>query len=527
MADSPKNTGGAQKHSHEDKKELQNDRLNAPGWAHLQRRNQKLSSLLEVATALTRERDLEKLLDLILEHSIRAVDADRGTIFIMSRDRTELLSKIAHGEQEVIRVPVGCGIAGTVAKTKAPLNIADVYQDQRFNPEVDRTTGYRTQSLLCIPMLGSKGEVVGVVQALNHKSGPFDREDQELLMAFGANAAAAIENANLYEEIERLFEGFVQASVTAIESRDPTTAGHSDRVAELSVELMEAAQRPAGHYQGKTFNRTELREMRYAALLHDFGKVGVREHVLIKSEKLHPHQLRLLEERFTQARQAAEIDMLRAHVQALTTHPDDLELKRKDIESQFRNRLCKLDEMLAFIKKCNLPTILHRDGFERLHEIGKEFFVDGENQKQALLPPQEVTLLSIGRGSLSPGERKEIESHVMHTYNFLNQIPWTKDLAGVPKIAQGHHEKLNGSGYPNGVWANEIPVQTRIMTIADIFDALTATDRPYKKAVPKNRALDILSDEAKRGALDQDLLSIFIEADIPEKALRPGTTPNP
>jgi HD-GYP domain-containing protein (c-di-GMP phosphodiesterase class II) len=478
----------------------------------LRRRNQKLSSLLEVTTALTRERQLDALLDLILAESIRTVDADRGSLFIIDRGRTHLLSKIAIGEKEMIRIPMGKGIAGFVAQSGQPLNIPDAYADPRFNPAVDKTTGYKTSSILCVPMRGSKGEPVGVVQALNHKTGPFDAEDEELLMAFGANAAAAIENANLYEEIERLFEGFVQASVTAIESRDPTTAGHSGRVADLSTTLLASLERSEGPYKAATFSGVETRELRYAALLHDFGKVGVREHVLLKANKLYPSELELVEQRFEAARRSAEVEELRAEI-ALFEAGDDRERVRK-LRDDLKANLAAIDEMLEFVRRCNLPTVLEQGGFERLQEIKGRRFKSSDFKDRALLEEHEVHNLSIGRGSLNAEERREIESHVTHTYKFLKTIPWTKDLSRVPEIAHGHHEKLSGKGYPLGIAGDHIPVQTRIMTIADIYDALTAADRPYKKAMPPEKAIDILGFEVKNGAVDPELLKIFVEAKV-------------
>jgi HD-GYP domain-containing protein (c-di-GMP phosphodiesterase class II) len=486
----------------------------------LRRRDKKLRSLLDVATALTREHQIDALLDLILEESRKTVDADRGSLFIMDRARNELWSKIATGQKDMIRVPVGVGIAGMVAKTAQPLNITDAYQDTRFNPAVDRATGYKTRSILCVPMLGSKQEVVGVVQALNHQDGPFTREDEELLMAFGASAAAAIENANLYKEIERLFEGFVQASVTAIESRDPTTAGHSGRVASLSVVTCQSLERSGGTYKHVRFSEPELREMRYAALLHDFGKVGVREPVLLKANKLYPHELESLEDRFEHARRASEVEMLREQVALLFGGGGDARARAEEVESAWKMTSSELAEMLEFIRRCNLPTVLEEGGFERLDEISKKTFVDSRGEMRRLLAPAELKNLSIARGSLNEAERKEIESHVSHTYRFLMQIPWTQDLSRIPDFAHGHHERLTGGGYPLGINGDGIAVQTRIMTIADIYDALTASDRPYKKAVPHDKALDILKSEAKRGHVDDALLSVFVEAEVPHRALK-------
>ncbi|MFO0722223.1 MAG: GAF domain-containing protein [Myxococcota bacterium] len=484
----------------------------------LQLRNEKLSALLDVAKALIEEHTIDPLLDLIMAESARTVDAERCSLFIMGRDGKELWSKIAHGlssGQNIIRLPVGQGIAGQVAQTGRPLNIPDAYADPRFNRAVDVSTGYHTKTILCVPMMG-RDRVVGVVQALNHRDGPFSDEDEELLMALGAMAAAAIENANLYEDIEKLFEGFVTASVTAIEARDPTTSGHSERVAMLSVVCFEALPRSGTHFLDVRITPKEMRELRYAALLHDFGKVGVREHVLVKAEKLYPHELDLMRARFREARQQAELEMLRARLELVERSARaDREAALKELETKWRARDAELREMLEFVEACNRPTVLERGGFERLKGVADTRFTGIDGRQQPLLSAGELLNLQIPRGSLNDSERKEIESHVVHTFNFLKQIPWTRELSRIPEIAGGHHEKLDGTGYPRGLHEDVLPLQTRIMTIADIYDALTASDRPYKAAMPHHKALEILEGEAKRSKIDRRLLDVFIEADVP------------
>ena len=468
-------------------------------------RNRKLTGLLDVAKAMMSERTIDPLLDIILEESKKTVDAQRCTLFLMTRDGKDLWSKIAQGLQgvKVIRLPVGQGIAGLVAQTGEPLNIPDAYLDPRFNRAVDIATGYRTESILCVPMMGRDRHVVGVVQALNHEGGPFGSEDQELLLALGAIAAAAIENAGLYEDIERLFEGFVTASVSAIEARDPTTSGHSERVALLSISCLELLPRAGPQFANIVVGPQEIRELRYAALLHDFGKVGVRAHVLAKADKLYPHQLDLIRARFKEARMNAELSFLRSRAGGMVP-PSEL----KRFEDQWRAKDEELASMLAFIESANRPTVLDSSGFERLKGI----------TAAALLLSEEETNLSIPRGSLNEKERKEIESHVVHTHNFLRQIPWTRELSRIPQIAGTHHEKMDGTGYPRGLKGDEIPVEARIMTIADIYDALTAADRPYKAALPHGKAIEILESEAKRNKIDRALLTLFIDADVPGRA---------
>ena len=448
---------------------------------------------------MTAERRLATLLQTINDAGASVAEADRCSIFVVDRDRGELWTTVAHGTGE-IRIPLGAGIAGAVAASGAPIRIPDAYADPRFNPEVDAGTGYRTRNILSVPMLNTHGEVVGVIQALNRRDGVFGEEDEELLGALAGPAASAIENAVLHEEIERLFEGFVQASVIAIEARDPTTAGHSGRVATSTVGLARAVERaPPPAWRGVRFEPAALQQLRYAALLHDFGKVGVREHVLIKADKLYPHQLELLKGRFELARATLENERLRARLEG--RDPAGVE-----------ERLAELDACLEVVLVANRPTVLAEAAHARLAELAARTFTDARGASRPLLTGEELLLLSIPRGSLSDAERLEIESHVTHTFRFLSQIPWTRTLRRVPEIAYGHHEKLDGHGYPRSVPGTAIAVETRMMTIADIFDALTASDRPYKKALPVERALDILADEVKRGQVDGALFGVFVEA---------------
>jgi HD-GYP domain-containing protein (c-di-GMP phosphodiesterase class II) len=486
---------------------------------HLARRVDKLGAILEVAKAMTVQRDLDRLLELILAAATRVVDADRSSIFIVDRDRQELWTRVAQGAGE-IHIPLGSGIAGHVAASGETVNIPDAYADPRFNRTVDQHTGYRTRSILAVPMLGASREVTGVLQALNKESGRFTAEDEELLLALGGQAAAAIENALLHDEINRLFEGFVGASVLAIESRDPTTAGHSSRVAALTVALAEALEHATtGRWAGTRFTREEINELRYASLLHDFGKVGVREPVLVKAGKLYPHELEGLRNRFELARARLESDSYRRRLDLVLAHGGDAAGQLAEEQAKLERACEELDECLEFVMACNRPTVLARGGFERLSEIGARCFPDGRGGQRPLLTEHERTALAIPRGSLSESERREIESHVTWTWRFLSQIPWTRSLRRVPEIAYAHHEKLDGRGYPRALQAPEIPVQSRMMAISDIYDALTASDRPYKKALPREAALEILGREAEEGKLDRELLGVFIEGRIFERAL--------
>ena len=482
----------------------------------LENRVEKLTALLEVGKAMASERNLDRLLQLILGEVTKVMEADRSSLFLVDQERNELWSKIAQGlEVREIRIKIGTGIAGYVAQTGRVVNIQDAYADPRFNQETDRRTGYRTRTILCGPMLNKMNEVIGVLQVLNKREGVFTVEDEELLLALSSQAAVAIENAILYEDIQRLFEGFIKASVYAIESRDPTTSGHSERVAIYTVGLAEKVDRTdAGPYAGILFSPEDMRELRYASLLHDFGKVGVREPVLVKANKLYEHNLEVLLGRFRFIKRTLENTYLQKKLSLALTLGPGCEAELAAVDEELHRKLAEVDDQLGFVLEANKPTILPKGGFERILEIAANTFVEVDGSKQPYLTTVEAENLSIGKGSLNVQERLEIESHVTHSFRFLRQIPWTKDLRRIPTIAYAHHEKLSGTGYPNRLRQEDIPFQAKMMTICDIYDALTASDRPYKKALPSERALDILGLEVKDGGLDAELVRIFTEGKV-------------
>jgi len=437
-------------------------------------------------------------------------------------------------------------IAGNAATTGRPLVIDDVYRlpdgvAYTFNRWFDREYGYRSRSMLAIPMRDHKEDVIGVLQLINRKRHPearlaeaedFEREvisysprQVDLVSALAGQAAVSIENSRLYEDIERLFAGFVQASVTAIEQRDPTTFGHSGRVASMTVALAQAVGRDDhGPYRQVSFSREELREIRYAGLLHDFGKVGVREQVLVKAKKLYPPDLALIALRHAFIRRSEENEYHERRLRYLEEHGKVgyAEFAQR-LGREHATRLEALDEFMQLVRTSNEPTVLPAGNFESLLRYAETYYEDLDGKPQPYLTDDEVRFLSIRKGSLDEAERQEIENHVTHTYLFLRQIPWTRELQSIPAIAYGHHEKLDGSGYPRNVRAPEIPIQTRMMTIADIFDALTASDRPYKRAVPVPRALDILADDARAGQVDPELFRLFAEAKVYERASESGS----
>jgi HD-GYP domain-containing protein (c-di-GMP phosphodiesterase class II) len=511
----------------------------------LNRYRYELGELIEIAKAISTEREIDKLLDLILEKSRFITGADAGSIYVVEGDdpdplRRQLRFKLSQNASVVFdsrefTIPLSPrSMSGYVALHRKPLSIPDVYDlpalaPYGFDRSFDEKVGYRTKSMLCAPLLSRVGDVVGVLQLINKKRDPerfllcpddvaeqvvpFDARSEELLATLASQAGIALENAFLYDEIKRMLEGFVSASVEAIEQRDPTTSGHSRRVSDLTVGLARAVERvSAGPYRGLTFGADDIQELKYASLLHDFGKIGVREEVLLKAKKLFPAELASIRSRFELAVRSAEVEALTRRVRLLERGAPASELALLDQELARRRH--EIDAAFRLILAANEPTVLKGGDFERIEAVARETYVDLDGQVQALLLPGEVASLSIARGSLTAPEIDQIRSHVSHTYTFLSQIPWGKQFRRVAVIAGAHHERLNGTGYPNRLRAEEIPLQSKMMAVSDIFDALTASDRPYKKAVPLEKALDILGFEVKDQHIDGDLLRIFIEAKV-------------
>ncbi|MFQ5776940.1 MAG: HD domain-containing phosphohydrolase [Terriglobia bacterium] len=515
----------------------------AQAEAQLKRSDRAVAELNRIGIALSAEKDTQKLLDLILRASREITSSDAGSLYLVeevSSTEKRLRFKLTQNDSAEVSftgftLPINRrSIAGSVASTGKLLHLEDAYHVPagspfKFDRRIDEEAGYRTKSMLTIPMKNPKGEVLGVLQLINCKRRfktkltspsvvereviPYEPRQQELANSLASQAAVAYENTVLYENIQTLFEGFVKAAVTAIEQRDPTTSGHSFRVSRLTCGLAEATDKVGtGAYRNLKFNREQMKEIRYAALLHDFGKVGVREDVLVKAKKLYPYQLEIIRHRFDYIRKDLEADYLARRLEAVERR-QPLEHLRV-LHDEHQRRLAELDDYLQFILQVNEPTVLAGGNFDRLLEMAQRSYVDARGIERTYITPEEVRFLSIPMGSLDPEERLQIESHVIHTFNFLAQIPWTREIKEIPLIARAHHEKLDGSGYPYNLHEPQIPTQTKIMTISDMFDALSAADRPYKKAVPIEKALDILADCVKRGQLDSILFQLFVDAKI-------------
>lgn len=402
---------------------------------------------------------------------------------------------------------------------------------------------YKIRSYCAFPILLPTGEIEGIIILINKRVSEnhiltkhsdienyvtkFSSHDLNLLESFTSQAGIALDHSKLIADLKKVFESFTAASITAIESRDPTTKGHSERVATLTVALAEAMNKnSSGIYAGLEFSKVQIEEIRYASLLHDFGKIGVREHILNKEKKLFPHQLEKIEARFTNLQDKLKINILENYIQSLLIKnqaPNHLELER--IKNEINKITLKLNKFYSTILEVNEPALLSQEFFEKISEIAATKIIIADSSF-SLLTEKEIEVLSIKRGSLSHAERLEIESHVTHSFNFLVQIPWSNELRDIPEIVYGHHERLDGSGYPRNLKGKNIPIQAKMMAITDIYDALVARDRPYKKAVPYERALNILENEAKAGKLDSELFRIFVEAKVGEITLDQNDLPN-
>jgi HD-GYP domain-containing protein (c-di-GMP phosphodiesterase class II) len=523
----------------------------------LGRAEREREELNRIGVALSATHDVGALLEMILAKTREITGADAGSLYLVETARPEngrperrLRFKLTQNDSRQFpfaeyTLPVDDNsLAGYAALHGQVVVLDDAYavpvdRPYRFNPRYDEEAGYRTRSLLTVPMKNARGEVIGVVQLLNCKRNPavrlltpkdLDREAQSfparavrLAESLASQAAVAYENSRLYQDIESLFEGFVQAAVMAIEQRDPTTSGHSLRVSQMTVGLAEIVDRSdTGSYRATRFSRDQMKEIRYAALLHDFGKVGVREDVLVKAKKLYPSQLAVVETRFDYVRKDLEARFERRKFRSLLERPREEALAAiAALEEEYRRSVEHLDDAFAAILQANEPAVVASGTFDRLSEIARQTYRDPRGQQRPLLTPEEVRFLSIPRGSLDPDERRQIESHVVHSFNFLMQIPWTREIRNIPDIARAHHEKLNGTGYPYRLKGQEIPLQARLMTICDIFDALSASDRPYKKAVPPERALAILEQSVAANELDAELFQMFLQGRVYELNPKP------
>ncbi|MBP7736838.1 MAG: GAF domain-containing protein [Spirochaetes bacterium] len=522
--------------------------------------------LINMGRALSTEKDQDKLLRLFLFLSKRITGADAGSIFLVEQDeegKMRLRFKYSHTFsrdiplEEMVLPMDKKSISGYVAVTGQVLNISDAYNlppdaPYSFNLSFDRKNHYRSRSMLVVPMKNHVDEVIGVIQLINCKENPemvsdgayeaftikletpedfdrhvviFNNKYDSLMEAVAGQAAIAIENNRMIMQIQNQFEEFVKASVSAIESRDPATSGHSFRVADICTAMARAVNEVSeGYLKDFHFTDTQIKEIELAALLHDFGKVYIDLSVFKKEKKLYPKDFDNLCLRLNYLYRFIELQFSAREAELLKEMKKDENsfAAFEELRDEKKFKLDRIMEIKQKLSEMNEPAVVDQNPEETLERISSE--IDGieclnvGGGRLLVISPFDILNLSIRRGSLNPMERKEIESHVLHTHSFVSKIPWPPEYRNIPEIALRHHEKLDGTGYPDGLAGRESTLlQSRIMAIADIYDALVASDRPYKKALPRDRVLKILREEAEKWVLDRDLVELFIDKRIYEK----------
>jgi len=502
------------------------------GATHAEEEFQELS---RIGIGLMGERDRKALLRLIVLQGKLLTHSDGGGLVVLKPDGNgrQWLHPVLYQFDSIDNLsdaPLSVypldetSVIGHVALTKQPVAVADVY-DMPGDPEfelgrqLDERYGYRRRSMLVVPMVDQLDNVLAVLVFMNRKTDPnakitskeaADRyviayTDREVRLArlLASQGAVAIENVRLYAQIERTLESFVAASVSAIDLRDPTMAGHSLRVAALATGLAEAVERSGtAAFRDVRFTPNQLRELRFAALLHDFGKVAVREDLLLKAKKLPPVLWERIDRRFDLIHRTMELEFCRTRANGGAA----------DDDAALTARLEELERARQVVREANDPAFLHPSPPEGLVEIAHRTFEQCDGTIAPYITPEELHFLQLAHGTLDTQERAEVEAHVTKTFVYLSGIPWTDDLKNLATYAYGHHEKLNGSGYPRHLTSADIPIQVRIITIADMYDALTASDRPYKPAITADQALDFLRSQGEAGLLDSDLVKVMTES---------------
>lgn len=485
-----------------------------------------LNQLAKIGVALTSTRNLDLLLEMIVDEARAFTNADGGTLYLVSPDGKALNFTIVQTESLGIRMggesgapiswnpvplflngePNRSNVCAYVANTGETVSIDDVYEAPGFNFEgtrrFDASTGYRSRSMLVIPMQDHENTILGVLQLINardRKTGeviPFPEEVKELSRALASQAAVAITNARLIEELQNLFDSFIRVIAGAIDEKSPYTGGHIERVANLTMAIAERInQAKEGPYASVEFTPDQMTELRLAAWLHDTGKITTPEYVVDKRTKLETivDRLELVRLRF---------EMAKLSLKCRTPNQPEEAIKAE---------IDRLDQAFRLIASCNQASeYLSDEKLIQLQQIAQEEIVYNSTSLK-LLTEDELYNLSIRKGNLTPEERKIIENHVTVTYKMLSKLPFPKKWRNVPKIAASHHEKLNGKGYPWGLKGDEIPLQARIMALADIFEALTASDRPYKPPKKLSEVIKILNFMVKDGELDGDLVEFFLK----------------
>jgi len=504
----------------------------------------KIDNLSKIGAALSAEHNLPVLLQMILDEARRFTNADGGTLYMTSDDGKSLNFEIVQTGSLNIKMggtsgnpinwypvrlyladgqPNHAMVSAHVGLTGEIVNIPDVYDVEGFDftgtRAFDNKTGYRSKSMLVVPMRNHEDEIIGVLQILNAQDPltgevtSFSATDQRLIISLASQAAVAITNTRLIHDLENLFESFIQVIASAIDEKSPYTGGHIERVAELTMQIAHKVNEISyGKYADFFMDEDNLKELRIAAWMHDIGKITTPEYVVDKSTKLETiyDRLSIVQARFEILKRDIKINLLEKYCR-----PDDRPVKHDDsFLKEYAQCIKNLQDEFNFIQTANIGgEFMAPDKQEHIRQIGKNVFeIDG--QKYPLLTEEEIENLCIPRGTLSDTERQVINNHVVVTIKMLEKLPYPKKLRRVPEFAGGHHEKLDGTGYPNHLTDEQLSVQAKIMALADIFEALTARDRPYKKGKTLSEAMKIMNFMARDRHIDPELFQIFVKEKI-------------
>jgi HD-GYP domain-containing protein (c-di-GMP phosphodiesterase class II) len=504
----------------------------------------KLEYLNAIGIALSQERDTTRLLETILIAAKNLTRADGGTLYRLVNGklqfeivRTDSLS-IAMGGSSGNAVPFYpiplqdkegrpnyTMIAAYAALTHQTVNIADAYTADGFDfsgtRNFDKRTGYRSKSFLTVPMKNHEGEIIGVLQLLNAidpdtgRVTTFSEEDQRLAESLASQAAIALSNRLLIQQLEVLFESLIELINTAIDDKSPYTGGHCKRVPVLTMMLAEAAHEcAAGPLAAFRMTEKDRYELKIAGLLHDCGKITTPVHVVDKATKLQTifDRIELISTRFEVLKREAEVEMLRARLQAMEAHDEE---SARRAEDAYAARILQLDDDREFLRRTNVGCERMRpEDQARVSQIARYPMRNARGETDRFLTREEEENLNIAYGTLNTGEREVINHHIVATIKMLEALPWPRHLQNVPEYAGGHHERMDGKGYPRGLTREQMSVPARVMGIADIFEALTARDRPYKSGKTLSESLAILGRFKESGHVDPDLFEIFVREKV-------------
>ncbi len=502
---------------------------------------QQIKKLTDIGRALSGVYDLNALLESILDQARQFTNADAGTLYIIEDNKLKF--KIVQNDSLKIRLGGNTGdaiefdplemkesnVSAFVALHGIPVNIPDVYDTNLFDftgpKNFDAQYGYRSKSMLVVPMRNHENDIIGVLQLLNSKCGrtgqvsPFSPDFESLTESMASQAAIAITNVKLISDMERLFESFVQVMATAIDEKSPVTGGHIRRVANLTVLMAEELHKTTeGPFKNVRYTQEQLYEIKVAGWMHDIGKVTTPVEIIEKSKKLQTifDRIHHVDLRLEYAIHCALTEKIQKMLDLKNSGASNEEIKQAEDEGNHRAQT--LREIREFIQFCNEPReFLEDNHVNRLQEIRQMSFKGLDGKIHYLLTDDELENLSIRKGSITESERQVMKNHAKITLDMLSQIPFTKKLRNLPHFAGAHHEFINGKGYPLGLKGQDIPFEGRMMAVTDIAEALTAIDRPYKKAMPLSNVYRILRAMADHDELDRDLVEFFIESKIYEK----------